>query len=490
MTHPSAPSRRISSLPVRLAAGLFAFVLVAAFVLVVVVTAPGEDPQGPVRAILSAQIVDGPVPSVVWGLAALTVAVVAVRRWPRRALAASVIAAAGAGALSVVLLVLANAQDWFGVALDAGTWAWSIATFAAVGFVIGSFVGAPVWRRFVAASAVILVAIAGTVGVNADFGIQPTVASFAGVSLTKRIEIPVAAAPTPTPSGGASAAPLRAGGALWANWTPPADMPAKGATGTVDIPNTVSGFIARPAGLYLPPAALAKNAPLLPLVIMMMGQPGDPDPGWQQDSLDAFASRHGGLAPIVLVADQTRDHATDPMCVDSARYGNASTYITQDVLPWARSHLRVLRDPAHTVVAGYSNGGECAISFGARYPDLWTNVLDISGELYPGSDHPAQAVKDVFGGNQGAYQATWPQNILAAGHYPDSFAVFTVGAPDGGYTSQAHQMAGFAAAAGWKTVLQELPGAGHGSAALHGGLDVGYTQLYPRLGLSEHGTAP
>lgn len=487
MTHPSAPARRTSSLPVRVASGLFAFVLVAAFVLVVVVVAPGDDPQGPVRAILQAPIVDGPIPIVVWALAALAVVVVAVRRWRLRPLIASLIGAVAAAAASVALLVLANAQNWFGVVLDAGTWAWSIGTFAAVGFAVGSFVGAPVWRRFAAAGAVILVVLAGIVGVNADFGIQPTVASFAGVSLTKKIEIPVS---TPTPSPSASATPLRAGGALWANWTPPADMPTRGSTGTVVIPNTVSGFVARPAGLYLPPAALAKNAPLLPLVVMLMGQPGDPDPGWQQDSLDAFAARHGGLAPIVLVADQTRDHATDPMCVDSAKYGNASTYITQDVLPWARSHLRVMQDAAHTVIAGYSNGGECAISFGARYPELWTNVLDISGELYPGSDHPAQAVKDVFGGSQAAYQATWPQNILAAGHYHDCFAVFTVGAPDGGYTSQAHQMAGFAAAAGWTTTLRDLPGAGHGAAALHGGLDAGYTALYPRLGLSEPGTAP
>jgi poly(3-hydroxybutyrate) depolymerase len=489
VTHPSAPTRRTPFSPVRLAAAVFAVVLVAAFVIVVVVAVPGEDPQGPVRAILQAEIVDGPVPIVLWALAALAVVVIVARRWHRRALVTALIAAAGAAVLSVVLLLLADAQDWFGVVLDAGTWAWSIGTFAAVGLAIGSVVGAPLWRRFVAASAVILVAIAGTVGVNADFGIQPTVASFAGVSLTKKIEIPVATGPAPTPAPSASAT-LLAGGALWANWHAPADMPAKGVTGTVNLPNTVSGFVARPAGLYLPPAALAKDAPLLPLVIMMMGQPGDPDPGWQQDSLDAFAARHNGLAPIVLVADQTRDHATDPMCVDSAKYGNASTYITQDVLPWARSHLRVLQDPAHTVVAGYSNGGECAISFGARYPDLWTNVLDISGELYPGSDHPAVAVKDVFGGNQAAYQATWPQNILAGGHYPDSFAVFTVGNNDGGYTSQAHQMQGFAQAAGWKTALQELPGAGHGSAALHGGLDFGYSQLYPRLGLSEPGTTP
>jgi poly(3-hydroxybutyrate) depolymerase len=487
VTHPSAPSGRTPFAPARFAGAVFALVLVAAFVIVVVVSVPGEDPQGPVRAILQAEIVDGPLPIAIWALAALAVVVIAARRWHRRALLAAGIAAAGAAVLGVVLLILANTQDWFGVTLDAGTWAWSIGTFAAIGFAAGSFVDAPLWRRFVAASAVILVALAGTVGVNADFGIQPTVASFAGVSLTKKIDIPVAAAPAPAPSASASAKPLLADGALWANWHAPADMPAKGATGTVDIPNTVSGFVARPAGLYLPPAALTKDAPLLPLVVMMMGQPGDPDPGWQEEALDPFAARHDGLAPIVIVADQTRDHNTDPMCVNSAKYGNAATYITQDVLPWARAHLRVLQDPAHTVVAGYSNGGECAVSLGARYPDLWTNVLDISGELYPGSDHPAQAVKDLFGGNQAAYQATWPQNILASGHYPDTVGVFTVGSPDGAYTDQAKQMVAFASAAGWSTSYVELPGAGHGATALRGGLVNGYSQLYPRLGLSEPG---
>jgi hypothetical protein len=43
------------------------------------------------------------------------------------------------------------------------------------------------------------------------------------------------------------------------------------------------------------------------LVIMMMGQPGDPDPQYIAKILDAQAQKNNGLAPYVLVVDQLGD---------------------------------------------------------------------------------------------------------------------------------------------------------------------------------------
>ncbi|MGN6326746.1 alpha/beta hydrolase [Pseudolysinimonas sp.] len=483
----SPPRRARSRVALVLALVALAAVLALGVLLAIVLLADPAHPSAWQRAVLATPIISGPLPLVLDLVALAALAAVLIRRWTVPGVVLVVVAAVLGAGIAVVVLHLAQAQDWFGVGLDGVTQAWVIAVFAAVGAALGALPWARAWRRVLVPVAVLAAVAAGTVGVNAHFGIQPTLAAFAGVSLEKPVKLPLAGT---SASPSASATPL-AGGALWANWHAPADLPSSGTTGTVDIPAPVSGFHARPAGLYLPPAALVKNPPALPLVIMMMGQPGDPDPAWAANSLNPFAARHDGLAPIVVVADQLGgDKSVDNLCLDTARHGKVMTYITQDVLPWARSHLHVLQDAAHTVVAGYSNGGECAVSFGARFPQLWSNVLDISGEAYPGADRAAATLRTEFGGDAAAYRATWPATILAAGHYPDEFGVFTAGAEDPFYRGQAAQMVTATKAAGWQSEYIEIPHQGHLAGAVRGGLDDGFTALYPRLGLSQPGTTP
>lgn len=110
-----------------------------------------------------------------------------------------------------------------------------------------------------------------------------------------------------------------------------------------------------------------------------MGQPGNPDPSFQKPILDAFASRHKGLAPIVLVAEQLGNPAIDPLCLDTATHGKSETILVGDVVAWARANLRVLPDAAHWTIAGHSNGLQCALSVGAKHPEIWGNVLDTLG---------------------------------------------------------------------------------------------------------------
>ncbi len=153
-------------------------------------------------------------------------------------------------------------------------------------------------------------------------------------------------------------------------------------------------------------------------------------------------------------------------------------------MAWARTHLHILQDPAHWTVAGYSDGGECALSFGVKYPNLWGNVLDISGELYPGSDRSAQTLATVFHGDRAAYEAQYPLTIMASHTYTDMDGIFTVGSNDYGYRTQAQTAAAATQAAGWTTTYFEVPNGGHVLAALNGGLAEGFSVLYPRLGLS------
>jgi enterochelin esterase-like enzyme len=396
----------------------------------------------------------------------------------RARLLATAIGLTAGAALGAGLAWTLSASNAFGVALDLTTTVWATATFAAIGVAVASLWRSAAWRRLLAVVAIIAFAAAGYVGINADFGLDRTVADVAGISTRTTLTLPVVTPrPTPVPT-------LLAGGALWANWHAPAGMPMAGAQAQVVIPNTLSGFKARPAGLYLPPAALTPNPPALPLVIMMMGQPGNPDPSFSAAVLDRFAAQHEGLAPIVLVADQIGNPSVDTLCLDTARHGKSETYITRDVVAWARLHLHVLQDAAHWTIAGYSNGGECALSFGVKYPQIWGNVLDISGEQYPGADRPAATLASDFGGSRAAYDAAKPLNELAGRQYPDTCGIFTVGSNDGGYRTQAKAVYAATTAAGWKTIYFEVLNGGHVLGALNGGLQEGYTVLYPRLGLA------
>ena len=425
--------------------------------------------------LLSLPIIDGPIPWIVFTLAAAIGVTLLVRRPTAQWLVAAGIGIVGGALVAVGVYLVADVTDAFGSALPLPVLGWGIVGFAGLGLSIASFWGARVWRKVVAGLGILIFPLAGALGVNAYYGINPTVGSLVGVLPAHPIALP-----TPTSSDGPPAQPL------YETWQAPPDMPAKGEVGTVTIPATASGFTARAAGLYLPPAALVKDAPALPVVIFMMGHPGNPDPTAIAAALDAYAARNGGLAPIAVVPDQLGPDQNDPACADSAMYGNARTYVTTDVVEWAKKNLHVIQDPRWWVIGGYSNGGGCAITYGAQYPEKWRNIIDVSGEPFPGSEDPQKVTNEVYGGSAAAFEASKPVNILMEhpGAYDGMTAVFTAGADDPTYVGAAQTVSDAAKAAGMSVSLHTIPGAGHTGDALTKGLEISIGEMYPVLGLS------
>lgn len=190
----------------------------------------------------------------------------------------------------------------------------------------------------------------------------------------------------------------------------------------------------------------------------------------------------------MIVADQLGgDGSNDPACVDSSTYGNAETYITTDVVNWARTNLNVTDDPRYRVIAGYSNGGGCAIKYGATYPDVFKNIIDVSGEEYPGSENVSGVVADVYGGDDTAFEASKPINTMQAapaGTFDGMTGIFTAGSEDPGFLADAQDVSAAAEAVGMTVTLFVVQGADHGGDAVSGGLTAGFDVLYPVLGLS------
>jgi enterochelin esterase-like enzyme len=375
-----------------------------------------------------------------------------------------------------ILWLAVNVLDSFdGPVIDA-TWLWVPAAFAGCTLAIWNLWHSRWWRKVIAVLAIPVFSVTAMLGINAAYGIDTTIGALLGISTTGTIDLE-------EPDPATAVDPTEP---LYLTWTPPTDLPAKGSIGTPDpaVPNANSGFQARPAQLYLPPAALVQDAPRLPLVIMMMGQPGDPDATFIGAVLDEYAAKHDGLAPIALVVDQLSDPTQDPLCLDTD-LGKVETYLMQDVVPWAKANLNVLQGRQFTTVAGYSNGGQCAAYFGAKYFDVFGNILAISPVEYQGAQQSDDVLSTIFRGDQAAYDAVKPANIMAShAPYPDTTAIFTAGENDSGFAPGAKRLADAAQRAGMATTIYLVPNADHGASGLNGGLDKGFEVLYPRLGLS------
>jgi S-formylglutathione hydrolase FrmB len=414
-----------------------------------------------VNALLDVNIAEGAFVYVMYGLAGITVAALILIRpsamWTRSGWLTGVAWAIVTGVLLTVGLIwwLIDATDTFG--LDP---TWITKTFFAAGIIMLTVILVGLWRatwkrRIASVGAALVIVLTVAMGINIDFGQYSTVRSTLGISefATATLPLPIT---TPVPS---------ASRATVATWRAPASMPAVGTVASVVIPGTISGFAARNAVVYLPPAALTANPPLLPVMVLLSGQPGIPDDMFNAagalDIANKYAATHGGLAPIIVAPDQLGSRDANPMCIDSP-LGNSATYLTQDVPNWIRANLGVLTDRSQWAIGGFSQGGTCAIQLGAGFPQLFGTLIDISGELDVSIGTPAKTIKAAFGGNKASYDAAQPLAKLTAGTpFADTYATFAVGANDKTYRSGQQQVAEAAKAAGMKTDYFEVPNSAH-----------------------------
>lgn len=389
-------------------------------------------------------------------------------------LTALIAVAGGAGAGALVLFICESWLNVFGLPLDPDTHAWVIAALGAVALALVNLWRSRWWRKAIAVMSAVLFLATAALGINAGYGLNQTLGALLGVESGAPLMALPQTVKVPLPAGSAP---------LWQTWKPPAGMPKTGRVGPVAIPASVSGFHARNAYLYLPPAALVADPPPLPIIIMMMGQPGSPD----QDKsavadLNALAAKNHGLAPIFLTVDQLGNPYQNPVCVDSPR-GNVYTYVTTDVVNFVRTKLPVSPDRAEWAVAGYSDGGECALSFAAKRPDLFGSLLDVSGELQPLDGTVQNTINTVFKGNEAQYAAEEPANILKAHTYKDMLAIFTSGSLDTTFTPQAAAAEADAKAAGMTAYRFTGRNIGHRGDSVAYGLNTGLPLLYKRFAI-------
>lgn len=387
------------------------------------------------------------------------------------------VSSAIAGGLIGVLVcwLVSDVWDVFGLPLTPVTRGWVSAAFA------GTFLaGANVWRtrwwrKAVAGVFVPVIVVTAAAGINLDYGAYRTVSDALGLTA-----VPALSAPHQ------SAASSSMDPQLGAHWQAPAGMPSQGTVGTVEIPGTVSHFAARPAMVYLPPAALVAHPPTLPVVMLFPGQPGSPSDvfasGQVAATYDAYAAAHNGLAPIVIAPDQLGAPEKNPMCIDSP-LGNVASYITQDVPTWVRAHFRVAEGSRYWAVGGYSEGGTCAVQFGTGHPELFGSFVAVLAELQPTIG--SETVTKAFGGSLAAYEAAKPLTVMSRhAPYQDSVGIFGSGTKDAAFTRHAQQLSEAARQAGISTQLILTPASGHDWTTVRYVYGTALPQLADRMGLA------
>jgi S-formylglutathione hydrolase FrmB len=440
--------------------------------------------------LLSVPLLSSPVLFMVDAVAALVAVALLVRPRTRRTwwrwIALAVLVGAGLGA--VVTWWLGDVRDVLGLS---PTWVdrlWVAAVGAGLGIVVVNLFRTRWWRKAGAVLAVLVFALAGGLALNRDGSVYQNPSQALGQDEVPPLSATGTAPPSVPPAS------TQFDPSLWSTWKAPADLPLTGRYGSVSIPGTVSHFPARDAVVYLPPAALVADAPALPVMIMMSGQPAEPSSvitaGHLVETLDAFAAKNHGLAPIVVVPDQLSADAHNPMCVDGA-LGDSATYITTDVVDYVTNHFHVASGPRAWTIGGFSQGGTCSIQFATSRPDLFSTFIDVSGELGPSLGDEETTIAQGFAGNRAAYEAAQPQAIMAEhGPYEDTAAFFAVGATDARYGRIMTANSAAAARAGMAVTRYVSPGSGHDWTTATNGFAHGIGQFYPRMGLSETVQAP
>lgn len=391
---------------------------------------------------------------VVVGLCSSIVLVALVLRSSRRALWA---AGAGAVALTGTFLLV----TWLALRplplQVTGAAAAAVAT-AVTGWVLTVVVAARgrrgVSRTATAVCAAVALSLTAVAVVNRDADRFPTAGSVLGHRPPPGVRF-VDFADVPGPQSR-----VQAGTPVARGWRPPLRRERDGVVTHAEIPGLRSGFAARPALVYLPPAYLDTPRPLLPVVVLVAGNPGRPD-DWLgiglADTVSAFAAAHDGLAPVVVVPDALGADDAVPLCLDS-RLGNVETYLAEDVPDWVAANLQVNTEVRARAIGGYSYGGTCAVQLAVNRPDAYPTFLDISGQDEPSLGGHDETVAATFGGDEAAFAAVSARAELDAGDRPDVTGVFVAGEDDEEYRPQQQRMYAAAATAGLDVRYRELPG--------------------------------
>lgn len=348
-------------------------------------------------------------------------------------------------------------------------YAWGFTFVLAVCVAVVGWSGAG-WLRRAAATVAMLLTLAVTLGtINQQSGSFPTLSRLATLR-------PVHVVETPT---------LRQ---IRGQVAATGMLPEEGVVIPVTIPPRVSHFSTRQAYVYLPPAWFAKVTPSLPTLVLLPGEPGSAS-DWTGDgnvdaTANAFAHSHRGLAPIIVMPDPNGYQTDDTECVNS-KFGNAETYLVEDVPAFVRSRFNASSRPGSLAIGGLSAGGTCSVMLALGNPQIYPTFASYSGFASPEYEETtrSQTIDTLFAGSEAMFAAHDPVQLLRNGHFNGMAGWFEAGQGDQEPLQAAHLLQPAALHAGIATCFLVRPG-GHDFDVWSQALEDSFPWLSWRLGLT------
>jgi S-formylglutathione hydrolase FrmB len=429
-------------------------------------------------ALADIRLVDGPLLWAAWAAGAAGAVHLLWRRgrrWPVVPVLAVALAALIVAAVHWLLIYVFSA---FPEDLPREVLAWSVPAVAGVLLWI-TRLGPAGWKGRAAATAAMLgVILLSAVQMNAYFGLNRTVGDLLGTAVAR---IPPLEAGLTRQAGGAVPVQL-------AEWVRPDGLPSEGVLRKADIPGTSSGFDAREAYVYLPPAYQSPERPELPVLVLFSGQPGGPADwltgGALRSHMDRFSARHNGVAPVVVVVDPNGSSSGNSLCMDS-RIAKVDTYLSVDVPRWISETLDVGAERRNWAVGGFSFGGTCAMQMGTRHPDLYSSILAFASEQEPAlAKEREKTVEASFGGDAKAFEAQTPLYLMKQHSFEGSAVYFAAGATDPEFTGYMDVLSASARDAGFEVEVRQIANSGHSWETVSKGMQDALDFLASRWGIA------
>ncbi len=245
---------------------------------------------------------------------------------------------------------------------------------------------------------------------------------------------------------------------------PDVQQQPNGAVTHITVPDTASKFGTFDAQVWLPPQYFSNPRQHFSVVYLLHGNPGTPT-DWLTSAGGAatfLSVAQSGKPVIIVMPEDLQSLLGDSLCVDTASQGNAATYITKDVIAAIDTKFRTITNAKGRAVGGLSMGGFCGLNLGLKNPDLYSVVLDLSGETSSEPDTLPGGNQALYGGSdwQAKADANSPIKYVSTLDGSKGPAIYLgVGASDPVVIAQMDAILPKLQARGFTVEYRKLPGA-------------------------------
>ena len=127
--------------------------------------------------------------------------------------------------------------------------------------------------------------------------------------------------------------------------------------------------------IYIPPG-FTKDGDRYPLLVLF---DGDRNVMWIPKILDVLIAR-GRIPPVVAV--MTDESVPSERRNELPCNPQFSDFLAKELIPWTRRNYHATTQPERTIVAGSSFGGLASVFAGLKHPEVFGNVISLSGSFW------------------------------------------------------------------------------------------------------------